>query len=58
MPIVTPPPGRADSYSGAVRRPPGGHPILAVPAFVALLVAAGVGYWWFVQRVEVNAGEV
>ena len=58
MPIVTPPPGRGDAYSGAVRRSPGGHPILALPALVVLLVAAGVGYWWFVQRVEVNAGEV
>lgn len=33
-------------------------PTLALLALLPLLALAGVGYWWFVQRVEVPAGHV
>ena len=58
MAIVPPPPGG----EGLPRIVHPGLPqvprLLLLIAILPLLVLLGVGYWWFVQRVEVGAGEV
>lgn len=58
MAIVRPPPGEAGRPRTArlgPRRPP---QIVYWIAVIPVLLLLGVGYWWFVQRVEVRAGEV
>ncbi len=58
MAIVPPPPGAAGrprTVPFELRRPP---PIVSLIAVIPMLLLLGVSYWWFVQRVEVRAGEV
>jgi hypothetical protein len=60
MPIVPPPPGGEGPGNMRVieLRPPKIPALVLVLALGLALVALGVGYWWFVQRVEVEAGQV
>ena len=59
MPVVTPPPP-GGPRRGPVVRPsiPPHIPRYAWFAVIPLLAILGLAYWWFVQRVEVGAGEV
>jgi regulator of protease activity HflC (stomatin/prohibitin superfamily) len=59
MPIVPPPPGDYEQPPRVIELKPPQVPLFVVIALgVLALLVLGVGYWWFVQRVEVQAGEV
>lgn len=60
MPIVPPPPGGEGPGNMRVieLRPPKIPLVVLLLVLGMALVALGVGYWWFVQRVEVEAGQV
>lgn len=60
MPIVPPPPGGEGPPEMRVieLRPPQVPLVGLVLALVLVLIGLGAGYWWFVQRVEVQAGQV
>lgn len=59
MPIVTPPPGDSQRGPGPRRPPPVAvsRP-LALLALALIVAGVGFGYVWFVQRQEVDAGQV
>ncbi|RMF70919.1 MAG: hypothetical protein D6744_18735 [Planctomycetota bacterium] len=55
MPVVTPPP---DHPNIRIPQVPPIPPRFLALGLIPLLVLLGVCYWWFVQRIEVQAGEV
>ena len=55
MPIVTPPPDRPNIQMPQLSSIPPRYLLLGLIPLLALL---GVCYWWFVQRVEVQPGQV
>lgn len=60
MPIIPPPPGSGDGSNMRVieLHPPQIPRMFLYLLLGLILVALGASYWWFVQRVEVEAGQV